>query len=87
MIRIMDSHAYPGCPALVDKPLRDGPAHVEFSDGIVANARVAYPEESRMVLTIAAYKTARGNPIAEKSWLLEHSDGDRWRVRRRHDAS
>ncbi len=36
MIRFMDSHAYPGCPAVAEDLPQEGSVHVEFSGGTVA---------------------------------------------------
>lgn len=83
MIRMMDSHAYPGCPAVADEPPKEGPVHVEFSDGSVAGGSIARVGEGRITLTIDAYRTHSGTAIAAKSWLLEAQGGDRWRVVRR----
>ncbi|MCJ8027293.1 hypothetical protein KYK30_16780 [Shinella yambaruensis] len=85
MIRMMDSHAYPGCPAVADEPPQEGPVHVEFSDGAVAGGRVERLDDDRITLTIDAYRTGKGTAIVEKSWLLENRGEDRWRVSRRLD--
>lgn len=85
MIRMMDSHAYPGCSAVADEPLQEGPVHVEFSDGAVAGGRVERLDVGRIALTIDAYTTGKGTAIAEKSWLLENRGEDRWHVSRRLD--
>jgi hypothetical protein len=71
MIRMMDSHAYPGCPAKADEPPQDG--------------LVKRLGDDRITLTIDAYTTGKGTTIAEKSWLLESRGEDRWRVSRRLD--
>lgn len=85
MIRIMDSHAYPGCQVVAEALPQDGPVHVEFSDGEVAGARVERLDEGRIALRIDAYRTGKGTAIAQKSWLLENRGEDRWRVSRRLD--
>lgn len=85
MIRMMDSHAYPGCPAKADEPPQDGPVHVEFNDGTVAGGLVKRLGDNRITLTIDAYTTGKGTAIAEKSWLLESRGEDRWRISRRFD--
>ncbi len=83
MIRIMDSHLYPGCRAVMDEGIDEGPGHAEFSDGTVAGARTTLLGEDRIALTIDRYRTGSGSEIETKSWLLERQDGDRWRVIRR----
>lgn len=85
MIKILDSHAYPGCPAIAAAGQRDGAEHVEFSDGTVAGAHVERLGDGRIVLTIDAYRTSKGTAIAQKSWELENRGGDRWRLSRRLD--
>ena len=80
MIKILDSHARPGCAALADAQPQEGPAHVEFSDGTVACAQVERLDDGRIALTIDAYRTGSGTAIAQKSWLLENQGEDRWRV-------
>ena len=83
MIKIMNSHAYPGCPANVDPQSEEGSVQVEFSDGTVVGARAKRLEHGHIALTIDAYRTRAGTAIAEKSWHIELKDGDRWRVARR----
>ncbi|WP_143523484.1 hypothetical protein [Pararhizobium arenae] len=83
MIRIMDSHAYPGCPARIDQEPEDGFVPVEFSDGTVVGAKAKRLDRTRMTLTIDAYRTSRGTAISQKSWRLEQMEEDRWRVTRK----
>ncbi|MBO0145032.1 hypothetical protein JZX87_28260 [Agrobacterium sp. Ap1] len=83
MIRIMDSHAYPGCPAIVDPEQEGSLVQVEFSDGTITSASAKRLRLGQMSLTIDAYRTRRGTAIAEKCWRLELQEGDRWRVVRR----
>lgn len=83
MIRILDSHAYPGCMAIADASPQEGPAHVEFSDGTVAGASIERLDEGRIALKIDAYETGKGTAIAQRSWLLENRGDDRWRISRR----
>ncbi|MCW0001055.1 hypothetical protein OE766_22755 [Pararhizobium sp. YC-54] len=85
MIKIMNSHAYPGCPAVTNAALQDGPAHVEFGDGVVAGGQIERLDERRIALAIDAYETRKGTAIAAKSWLLENKGGDRWHITRRLD--
>ena len=86
MIRILDSHAYPGCPAVAEAMPQDGPVHVEFSDGEVAGAQVERLDDGRIALMIDAYRTRKGTAIMQKSWLLENKGDNRWRISRRLDA-
>lgn len=85
VIRILDSHAYPGCSVLAEAFQQEGPVHVEFSDGTVAGGSVERLDEGRIAMTIEAYRTAKRTAIARKSWLLENRGEDRWRISRRLD--
>ncbi len=53
MIRFMDSHAYPGCPAVAEDLPQEGSVHVEFSGGTVAGGRIPRRDDGGIALTIA----------------------------------
>lgn len=90
LLRLRDSHAYPGCRAsaggLPPPPFAARPCLIEFSDGAGAPGELSMPGAEEMHLAIAAYRTMRGHRIAAKSWLLrpaENPPGERWKVARR----
>ncbi|WP_199259490.1 hypothetical protein [Paracoccus binzhouensis] len=71
-VLLRDTHAYAGCRLdLPDGlPDRDRDVIVGFSDGVEAPGRLARVETPEPVLTVAAYRTARGTGIGRKSWRL-----------------
>ncbi|MBI0434102.1 hypothetical protein [Roseomonas sp. KE0001] len=90
LLRLHDSHAYPGCRAsagtLPPPPFAARPCLIEFSDGAGASGALSMPGAEEMHLAIAAYRTMRGHRIAAKSWLLrsaQNPPGEGWKVARR----
>ncbi|MDS7594395.1 hypothetical protein [Agrobacterium tumefaciens] len=85
MITMMDSHAYPGCLVSTDRDIAAGPTHVQFSDGIVAEASIDSIRNDQIIMTINSYTTSKGTAIAQKSWILVSLGPDRWRIKQRYD--
>lgn len=81
--QLAHTHAYPGCRVKIAEADVGDENVVEFSDGVVVACRHRR-EDSRIVLTIAAYTTARGTAIGGKSWILvpDPAKGD-WKIQAR----
>ena len=81
-----DTHAYPGCGAILVDDGADtrGGAVVEFSDGSVAAATYELLAADEMLLRVDPYTTARRTRIPAKSWILRRN-GDRWKVTAKAD--
>ena len=84
-IVLFHTHAYPGCRLRAEParfPTGEGEVIVEFSDGTVLAGRYRR-EIDEVVLSIPAYKTARGTSIVAKRWVLNSLGNDEWKVARR----
>jgi len=81
--QLSHTHAYPGCRVTIAEEDNQDENLVEFSDGVIAACR-HLREGTAIVLTIAAYRTARGTDIGEKSWILlpDAAKGD-WKIKSR----
>lgn len=79
--QLAHTHAYPGCRVKIAEADVEDENLVEFTDGVVVTCRHRR-EDSRIVLTIAAHRTARGTAIGEKSWILlpDTAKGD-WKIK------
>lgn len=86
-VLLKDSHAYPGCRVELPEglPASDRDVLVGFSDGIEAPGRIEAVAGGDPVLTVAAYRTARGTRIERKSWRLRQGK-DGWTVAARLPA-
>lgn len=81
--QLAHTHAYPGCRVKIAEADVGDENVVEFSDGVIVACRHVR-EGTGIVLTIAAYTTARGTAIGEKSWILlpDPAKGD-WKIKAR----
>ncbi|MBL7737571.1 MAG: hypothetical protein JNL51_19075 [Chitinophagaceae bacterium] len=84
-ISFHDTHAYPGCTAIVsENAVREGttaPAIVDFSDGATATAIFEKINPEEISIHVDAYTTARGTRIPQKTWRLRYNNAqDIWKV-------
>lgn len=76
------SHAYPGGKVTVDERSDTGPSClVEFGDGTSLIAEWHRQGEA-IHLQVPAYRTAKGNPVAARSWRLVEREDGQWRSER-----
>lgn len=75
------SHAFPGGRVSVDADdAEEGACEVAFADGVIVTGTWRR-EDDALCLDVPAYRTARGNAVAEHRWrLLRSKDG--WRAQR-----
>lgn len=82
VVTFANTHAYPGCRAVVRDGGNEGECLAEFSDGAVAQAS-SRREGEGLALTVASYVTRRGTRIQGKTWLLLPDGTGGARVERR----
>lgn len=68
-LQLSHTHAFPGCLVRIADYDNEDENLVEFGDGMIAADRYMR-EGASLTLTIAAYRTARGTDLGEKSWTL-----------------
>lgn len=76
------SHAFPGGRVVVEDDATAGPeCLVEFADGatVIAEWR---PADDAIHLSIPAYRTAKGTPVAARRWRLVRRKDGVWRSER-----
>lgn len=84
-ISFHDTHAYPGCSAIIlFNIVPDNttvPVAAEFSDGSIAMAEVEQMSRHELLVHVGAYTTAHGTRISKKSWHLQYDNTrDIWKV-------
>jgi hypothetical protein len=89
VFRATNTHLYPGAQLAAEgvPRLRAGDrVTIEFADLGAAHGRVERRDGERVVVAIAAHRTARGAEVAPRTWAVERTDaaaagpGSRWRV-------
>lgn len=81
--QLSDTHAYPGCRVTTAEDGSPQEQIAEFSDGVIVPCR-QQREGPGIALTIAAYRTARGTGIGEKTWLLlPDGQAGGWKIKSR----
>jgi hypothetical protein len=89
VFRATNTHLYPGAQLAADgvPRLRAGDRlTVEFADLGAAHGRVERRDGERVVIAMAAHRTARGAEVAARTWAVEPAEapkegsGSRWRV-------
>ncbi|ELT47466.1 hypothetical protein [Brucella intermedia] len=76
------SHAFPGGRvAIEDAEASEGTCVVEFADG---SAMIGewHPDDADILLSIPAYRTAKGTDVAAQSWRLVRNKQGEWRSQR-----
>lgn len=76
-IFVHHTHLYPGAKGRLAEPPADGPALVEFSDGVAVTGRM-----EGETLAMPAYRTAAGTKVDAKRWRLAFN-ADGFKVRSR----
>jgi len=76
------SHAFPRGRVIVDDDGAGGPeCLVEFGDAVVVIA-AWHPVGDQIDLSLPAYRTAKGNPVASRTWRLVRDEEGVWRSHR-----
>lgn len=77
---LSNTHAYPGCPVKITDHDNQMEVIAEFSDGVIVPCQHKW-QDGKIIIVIAAHRTARGTAIGEKTWILRPSTTEgEWKI-------